>query len=194
MNGKEKLIFTKDSIRIDIEESDLAHYVMHSAEKSLMEKLADITTVNGGNILEIGFGMGLCSNRIQENENVSSHTIIEVHPEIYNRALEWAKDKKNVNIIFGDWIEVIPKINDIRFDGVLHDTHSDPNISKLIDIVYPICNKNCVVAFFMNPNSDFDIHIHSLNEEEHSALPYRNTHSFKDNKYKIKYKVLKDIK
>ena len=77
--------------------------VMHVGERSLMNKLAEIVTQNGGDILEIGFGMNLSANAIQSNPNVTSHTIIEIHPVQYERALEWAKLQKiktTINFIF----------------------------------------------------------------------------------------------
>jgi len=191
MTGKEKILFTENSIEFHTG-NDYHVYIMHDAEKSLMHKLADIATTNGGDILEIGFGMGLCSDRIYENTNVTSHTIIEVHPEIYQKALEWASDKKNINILLGDWVDIIPKLKDIKFDGVLHDTCADPNIHKFIDMVTPICNINCIIAFFLNKtDSKLESVFHKLNEDEYNRLPYNNSPDFKDNSYEIKFKIIK---
>jgi hypothetical protein len=188
MTGKEKLFFDENSIQMVIENNIKKLYVMHNAERSLMERLSDLSTSNGGNILEIGFGMGICSDRIQENTNVLSHTIIEVHPEIYDRALNWAKNKSNVNIILGDWINVLPTITDIKFDGVLHDTCMDANIGKLIDIVKPLCNNNCIVAFFLNKeNKDLKTLKHIFKEDEFERLPYKNICDDKDKSYDLKY-------
>ena len=66
-------------------------------ETPIMKEHAEIVTKNGGDILEIGFGMGICSNFIQQT-NIKTHTIIEINDEIFNRLLEWAKDKPNVKI------------------------------------------------------------------------------------------------
>jgi len=189
MNGSEILVFTNDSIYIE-SNPKIPHYVMHSAEKSLMHKLADITTVNGGNILEIGFGMGICSDRIQETPGILSHTIIEVHPEIYKRALEWSIGKNNVKVLLGDWIEVIPKIRDLKFDGVLHDTHTDRNISKLIEVVRPFCNSKCVVSFFNGEDQDLSAVVHQFEREEYESLPYKDIGRFKNMSYELKYTIL----
>lgn len=192
MTGKEIIHFTSDAIQMQIGNHPQKLWVMYSAEKSLMERLADVATESGGNILEIGFGMGLCSNRIQQNPKITTHTIIEVHPDIYKKALEWAIDKPNVNILLGDWIDVIAQLKNIKFDGVVHDTCADPNIYKFIDIVTPICNRNCVVAFFLNTNdADLDIIHHSLEYDEYNRLPYKNTPNFRDNSYKLKFKIIK---
>ena len=41
--------------------------------------------------------MGISANYIQE-QDIESHTIIELNDEIYNRFLEWSKDKPNTKI------------------------------------------------------------------------------------------------
>ena len=109
MKGNERLIISDESIKISVEPRH--GIVMHIGETTLMQKLAEIATKNGGDILEIGFGMHLSADGVQSNPNVTSHTIIEVHPEIYERALIWAKDKPNTKIIFGDWIDTQTYLN-----------------------------------------------------------------------------------
>ena len=191
MIGKERLIFNEDSIQLFVGNSSQTHYVMHRAETSLMHSLSDLATTNGGNILEIGFGLGICSDRIQKNPNVKSHTIIEVHPEIFEKALKWAEDKPNVDVLLGDWIDVIPTIRDIKFAGVLHDTFCDPNIEKLIDLVNPICENGCVIAFFYNPKGkDLQVLKHSFTNEEVKALPYKLPLDKETNSYDIKYRIV----
>ena len=55
--------------------------VMMDWEDSIMSASAAYVTQNGGDILEIGFGMGISANYIQSH-SISSHTIIENHPQI----------------------------------------------------------------------------------------------------------------
>jgi guanidinoacetate N-methyltransferase len=184
MNGTEKLIISSDEIRIDGLTKD---YVMHKGEKSLMDKLAEIATMNGGDILEIGFGMHISADAIQSNPNVKSHTIIEVHPEIYKHALIWAKDKPNTEIILGDWIDIIPTL-DKKFDGVLHDTHRDKNIFIFLDYIKPKCKNGTIVSFFTLPILDirFNSYRHELSHNEKEALPYNSNSAFRHN-YELKY-------
>ena len=135
MTGKEEIIFEEDGIYIKTYSgSKYGNPIRHNGEKNLMELLASIATKNGGDILEIGFGIHLSADAIQSNPNVTSHTIIEVHPEIYKKALEWADGKTNVEIILGDWTDIIPNL-DKKFDGILHDTHIDRNIPKPYDLL-----------------------------------------------------------
>ena len=71
--------------------------------------------------------MNISDDFIQSNPNITSHTIIEIHPQQYERALEWAKDKPNVEIILGDWMDILP-LENRKFDGILFDTDTDSNL------------------------------------------------------------------
>ena len=55
--------------------------VMMSWESPIMEKVAEYICKANGDILEIGFGMGICSDYIQA-QSINSHTIIELHPQV----------------------------------------------------------------------------------------------------------------
>jgi SAM-dependent methyltransferase len=120
--------------------------IMDSAETPLMEKFAQIVTQNGGDILEVGFGLGISAEFIYRN-NINSYTCIEIHPEIYQNALKWAQDKKNVKIILGDWIDIIPKL-DVKFDGIFMDTFEYLNYNKFEEYCLNIANIDCVLSIF----------------------------------------------
>ena len=79
--------------------------VMMNWESPIMEKSAEFICHNKGDVLEIGFGMGICSDYIQA-QGVNSHTIVEIHPQIIERLNTWASGKSNVTIIEGDWNSV----------------------------------------------------------------------------------------
>lgn len=89
--------------------------VMMTWEKPLMEAHAKAVCSGGGHILNIGFGMGLVDTAIQQYAP-ASHTIVEAHPEVYQRMLRdgWA-EKENVKIVFGRWQEVLPQLE--SYDG-----------------------------------------------------------------------------
>ena len=71
--------------------------VMMSWEAPIMEKSAEYICQSKGDILEIGFGMGICSDYIQA-QGVNSHTIVEIHPQVIEKLKVWADDKPNVTI------------------------------------------------------------------------------------------------
>ena len=89
------IILTFDDDKIVTEED---REVMMSWEAPIMEKSAEYICESKGDVLEIGFGMGICSDYIQA-QNVNSHTIVEIHPQIIEKLKVWAENKDNVTII-----------------------------------------------------------------------------------------------
>ena len=117
-------------------------------ETPIMKEHAKIVTKNGGDILEIGFGMGICSNFIQQ-ANIKTHTIIEINDEIFNRLLDWAKDKPNVIPIKGDWFNSIPNK---KYDGIMHDTWEDKNYYNFTSIAKNYLKPKGIITYY---NPDF---------------------------------------
>lgn len=97
--------------------------VMMAWEKPLMEAHAKAICSQGGDVLNIGFGMGLVDMAIQQY-SPASHTIVEAHPEVYDRMIRDGWDKKeNVKIIFGRWQDVLPELK--SYDGIFFDTYGE---------------------------------------------------------------------
>ncbi len=96
--------------------------VMQSWEKPLMDVMAREVTVSQGDILEVGFGMGISARAIVD-QGCRTYTVIEAHPEVAALAREWASQLDiRANVIEGLWQDVIPQIS-TQFDGVLFDTY-----------------------------------------------------------------------
>ncbi|KAK9270518.1 hypothetical protein L1049_026099 [Liquidambar formosana] len=97
--------------------------IMMAWEKPLMEAHAKAVCSGGGHILNIGFGMGLVDTAIQQYAPVR-HTIVEAHPEVYDRMLRsgWG-EKDNVKIIFGRWQDVLSQLE--SYDGIFFDTYGE---------------------------------------------------------------------
>ncbi len=75
------------------------HQVMMSWEAPYMQKMVDILLGHTrGRILEVGFGMGISASRIQAM-GVESHTIIEPHPEVFEKAIAWKGDRSNIELL-----------------------------------------------------------------------------------------------
>jgi len=98
--------------------------VMMDWEDTLMSASAAYVTENGGDILEIGFGMGISADYIQSH-SIKSHTICENHPQIIPLALDWASNKPNVTIITGSWYSNLNNLS--TYDGLFYDTYGDPD-------------------------------------------------------------------
>ena len=118
--------------------------VMMDWETPIMEEHAKIVTENKGDILEIGFGMGICSNFIQQ-ANIKSHTIIEIHDQVFEKLLEWAKDKPNVIPIKGDWFNSIPNK---KYDGIMYDTWEDKNYNNFISIAKNYLKPKGIITYY----------------------------------------------
>ena len=121
--------------------------IMMDWETPIMKEHAKIVTENGGDILEIGFGMGICSNFIQQ-ANINSHTIIEINDEIFKKLLEWAKDKPNVIPIKGDWFNSIPNK---KYNGIMHDTWEDKNYHNFVSTAKNYLRPKGIITYY-NPD------------------------------------------
>lgn len=116
-----KVIITDDYIVL---EDNIRSVVMAKGAKAITEIHSYVVCQNKGDILDVGFGMGFSANKIYELAD--SYTCIEINPQIYEKALDWAKNKPKATILFGNWIDIIPILNK-KFDGIFFDTHNDSN-------------------------------------------------------------------
>ena len=116
----QELTFYND--RIEVKASGVQ--VMMSWERPLMRRLAQIACMRRGDVLEIGFGMGISADEVQALRP-RSHTIIEAHPQIIERALAWARDKPNTQIIGGLWQDVVADLD--TYDGIAFDIFAGKN-------------------------------------------------------------------
>ena len=114
--------------------------VMGRWETPLMQVHSNLCVHNHGDVLEIGFGLGISSGQIQA-AGVNSHTIVEIHPIIAQKAREWAADKPNVTILEGDWYDLRNTIIQNQYDGIFFDPHMDPNRRKFRSEVADKCMK-----------------------------------------------------
>lgn len=128
---EDRVIFSEDKLM----DSD-SKAVMMAWEKPLMEAHAKAVCSGGGHILNIGFGMGLVDTAIQQYAPVK-HTIIEAHPEVYERMLRtgWG-EKDNVKIIFGRWQDVLPQLESYDGNSVLFSIIK-LNYTSLCFILHP---------------------------------------------------------
>lgn len=149
----EELIITEDFISF---KENPSQYIMMKWEEPLMSKHSEIVCQNGGDILEIGFGMGLSANFIQSH-SINSHTIIEINPQIYEIASEWAKDKNNVTIIKGDWYSIMSSMDENTFDGVFYDGYGGKN-EMLVGALSKKVLKNNGIFTYYNAASNRDIY------------------------------------
>ena len=157
------LIFEED--KIYYEDGGMTLEVMMNWEDNIMKASADYICENGGDILEMGFGMGISANYIQAN-NINSHTIVENHPQIIEKLKAWAQDKPNVTIIEGDWYDVKDSLS--IYDGIFYDTWGEEDWGKFA-IVLPSLTKSGTRVTWWNNNID-ESTIHDINGVEYKAI------------------------
>ena len=146
-----------------------------------MEKCAEYICHNSGDVLEIGFGMGICADYIQA-QGVNSHTIIEIHPQILEKLNTWASDKSNVTVIEGDWANL--SLTD-TYDGIFLDTFGDLNLDSFKAFALSRIKAGGKITYWNNYTDkrnkySFD----SISFEDISVSPTDNTY-FTSNTYNM---------
>lgn len=112
--------------------------VMQAWETQLMAAMADVAARDHGDVLEVGFGMGISANMLQDR-GVSSHTIIELNEEVFARAEEWraSRPDADIRLIRGSWQDTADLAG--KFDSIFYDVYptSDLEVASLVQVPFP---------------------------------------------------------
>jgi protein arginine N-methyltransferase 2 len=185
---EQTLVFNDDSIIVE-ETSENAYAgfeIMMSWEDSVMKRHAEVACENGGHILEIGFGMGISANYIQQ-QNPESHTIIESHPQIIEKLKDWAADKPSVNIVEGKWIDVIDSLS--VYDGIFYDAFGDLDWPSLKEECKKITKTGSIITLWNNGHDTTDNaygFADGVSYEEIDINPPQNSYFNRDKYYLLK--------
>ena len=170
MAFKDNILTFEDSKIVD----DTMVEVMMDWEAPIMEKSAKYICDSKGDILEIGFGMGICADYIQA-QNVNSHTIIEIHPQILEKLNTWALGKSNVTIIEGDWSSVSGLGT---YDGIFLDTFGDDNLDKFKEFAVEKAKSGAKITYWNNKQSEYNpYNFDSVSYEQISVSPKENLYT-----------------
>ena len=146
--GYKERSLTFESDKIKYSKDGKEFNVMMDWETPIMKRSAEWVT-NGGraeSVLELGFGMGISAGFIQ-NFQPDQHTIIELHPNIVERAEEYATQRnkyysrskatahKRVTILGGkNWYDEFGKSFEKsglqEFDAIFIDTYQDTKLHE----------------------------------------------------------------
>ncbi len=144
--------------------------VMMSWEDHLMKRHAEVVCENGGDILEIGFGMGISATYIQE-QNPKSHTIVEIHPQVLERLDIWAKDKSNVIVVRGDWHKKFQRGKLGKYDGIFYDGFGDDNYLEIGRNIKQLSKPGAIFTFWNNLPEEANVY--GLEGATYEKLPAR---------------------
>jgi guanidinoacetate N-methyltransferase len=112
-------VFTKKDLLIK------GYQVMQRWEDNYMKSLAAVASSKGGEVLEIGFGLGMSAGYIERSKKLRHHNIIECHPEVIKLAKSLFSEqirKGRIKILEGFWEDITPNLPDKSFDGILFDS------------------------------------------------------------------------
>ena len=153
----QSLTFTSDAILLSSSISDQTQTYMDWEDQILSASAADITQ-NGGDILEIGFGMGISANYIQSH-SIDTHTIIENHPDMITKATSWAANKSNVYIVTSSWYDALQmryvsndgktwQTNLGEYDGIFYNTYGDIHMYEFSSSLNSLSKLNGVATWW----------------------------------------------
>lgn len=117
------LTFTEDEILLPD-----GFEVMMEWERPIMERSAEIVCHNHGDVLNVGFGMAIIDTAIQA-QGITTHTIVEAHPQVIEKAKCWAEDKTGVRLVHSMWQDALDDLPPL--DGIYFDTLMPPMIPFL---------------------------------------------------------------
>ena len=158
-------VFTKHKLEI------FGQPVMEDWEDTYMKKLANIACINGGIVLELGYGMGISAKYIQQN-NVTKHIIIEANHDVAGKARDFAEAATHpIEIMEGFWEDEILKIPDESLDGILFDTYplSEKELYQnhffFFPFAYKKLKKGGIFTYYSDEVKDFgEVHLRKLQE------------------------------
>ena len=164
------LTFESDKIYYSEDGTELQ--VMMNWEDSIMSASAAYVCQKGGDILEIGFGMGISAGYIQSH-SINSHTIIENHPDVVPKAQAWASGKSNVTIITGSWFDI--KDNLSTYDGLFYDTWGDDNMHQFSSSLSSLMKVGGVATWWNNLGEKNNFYnIPNVTYDTHNVTPTEN--------------------
>jgi protein-L-isoaspartate O-methyltransferase/acyl carrier protein len=108
--------------------------VMQDWELPLMRALAGFAAEGGGDVLEIGFGMGLSAGLMQQH-GIRSHTIIEANDQVAAHFRRWREQypASRIELVPGRWQDVIGGLG--TFDAILFDAYPTTEAEFRSDVV-----------------------------------------------------------
>jgi guanidinoacetate N-methyltransferase len=158
----------------------LGHEVMSTYQLPYMKKLADIVTQNGGDILNVGYGLGIIDREIEayrKTRKLGVHTVIEINKHLVREA----EKIPNLKLIESDWHDALESFHGEQFDGIVYDgyplipeeLHRDGILFIEKVVQRNLLKKNGVLTFYVDAKDSFGKEFTSF--LEHLGFEYIQT-------------------
>lgn len=162
----QKATFTDEELIIH------GHPVMERWEDNYMCELASIAASQGGDVLEVGFGLGISAHYIQTHAAINTHIVIEANADVYDELLRFAQGSTHpVKPMLGFWQEVSSLIPDGSITGILFDTYPltteeiHQNHFTFFAEAYRLLRPGGVLTYYSDEIDSFgEVHLEKLHE------------------------------
>ena len=128
-----KLKYTKDMCGNDLlTDEDEYHQVMMEWELPYMEESIKFFNPKGS-VLEIGFGMGYSATKLCLHPDVTSYTVIECSPIVWDKFEEWKSElqsEKEITLIKGRWQDVLQTLGE--YDSIYFDDYNGDSMQEVL--------------------------------------------------------------
>lgn len=132
-----------NSLPLDWNEAGLligGQSVVEYWERPIQEELARCARTAGTRIIEVGYGLGMCSNAIQ-SLSPDAYVLIEAHRLLADIAR--AKASSSVEVVNCEWIDAFPRLMSRQWDAIVFDAFPlleqkfDGTSGSMIDLLRP---------------------------------------------------------
>jgi hypothetical protein len=98
-----------------------------------------------GNVLEIGFGMGYSATAIINSGTITSYTVVECCPTVWDKVEEFSDKHPNIpiNLVKGRWEDVLITLG--KYDSIFFDDYVSQKHTRFTDFLKIVLEYNSVV-------------------------------------------------
>lgn len=173
----------QDGMALWVKNTASNHDLIESWQEPIMQAMAKIVGETHGDVLEIGFGLGVSSTMIQK-EYVRSHTIIECNHSVIERHFNnWNQQfhDRDIRLVKGLWQDTIHDLG--KFDGIFFHTYplnAEEYMNYVNASVTFAAHFFATAAAHLKPNGVFTYLTHEIDSfsRAHQRLLFQHFSSF----------------
>jgi spermidine synthase len=141
-----QIIQTQNSLFYSKDRIEKSELIMHVGLTNFEQKSVDIITQSGGNILEVGFGMGISADAFY-SKNFNTYTCVEINDYIFQNSQNWVTNKNNVSTLNDSWQNFFETASN-KFDVVYCDSLDYDEYEEFYQKVKNVLNVGGIVSTY----------------------------------------------